>query len=177
MNRGGGRRLRRAIAIALVAAFLPVATTGCFGNFELTRKVWHFNKRIDPDKWIREVVFVILVVIPIYPAATLLDAVIFNSFEFWTGRNPVLAKDGATRVVSDPSGARVTLTRIDADTLGVRVERPDGTGQELRLVRELGAVSAWDVEGQLLARVASVAGEPTLVGGALASGARPLADR
>jgi hypothetical protein len=172
-----GSRLRRGIGIALLAAFLPVATTGCFGNFELTQKIWQFNKRIDPDKWIRQVVFVVLVVIPIYPAATLLDAIIFNAFEFWTGRNPVLSRNGATHVVSDPSGARLTLTRIDADTLGVQVEQPDGARHEFQLVREIGAVSAWDAEGRLLARVASIAGEPTVVAGTLASRARQLAAR
>lgn len=81
--------MKRLIATLLVLAFF---LTGCFGSFNLTREVYKFNKA-QGNKWAQEIVFVILVVIPVYPFASLGDAVIFNSIEFWTGNNPVAAHD------------------------------------------------------------------------------------
>jgi hypothetical protein len=159
--------LRRAVGISLLAAFLPSALIGCFGNFELTKKVWRINKQIDQDRWVQEVAFLVLAVVPVYGGALFLDVVLFNSLEFWTGKNPVLAEDGARKVVRNPTGGQMILVRIDADTLGVTLQRSDGTLRNLRLAREPGAVSAWDTDGHLLARVASVRGRPAVVAGTL----------
>lgn len=77
--------MKKLLATSLI---LTLLLTGCFGSFNLTRKVYSFNKS-QGDKWAREIVFVVLVVIPVYEFSALADAVIFNSVEFWTGNNPV----------------------------------------------------------------------------------------
>ena len=120
---------RRALSACVLAGFLPLATTGCFGNFELTKKVWKFNKESSQDKWVQEIVFLVLAILPVYGGASFLDAVVFNSIEFWTGENPVLTADGATRVVPGPNGEQLTMRRIDGDTLDIR----DATGAILRV--------------------------------------------
>ena len=59
------RRLRAALAAALLVTLLPLATAGCFGSFQLTRKIYSFNRGISSDKWIRWITFLVLTVVGI----------------------------------------------------------------------------------------------------------------
>lgn len=153
------RTMKRTIAVLILAAFVPVATTGCFGSFQLTRKVYQFNRDVSPDKWIQELTFLVMAIIPVYGAATFLDAVIFNSIEFWTGNNPVLAENGATQTILTDDGM-ATLTRIDEDTLEIRTQRSDGREDAFRLTRDAEGFAAHALDGALLARVGY--GDPAL---------------
>ncbi len=74
------------MAAALMA--LSLAITGCYGPFNLTRKVHQWNGQVG-DKWANEIVFLVLAWLPVYSISTLADAIVFNSIEFWTGNNPV----------------------------------------------------------------------------------------
>ncbi|BDC99812.1 hypothetical protein PEPS_20930 [Persicobacter psychrovividus] len=62
--------------------------TSCYGPFKLTVKLWNWNGQIG-DKFINALVFVGLNIIPVYGITAFLDAVIFNSIEFWGGNNPI----------------------------------------------------------------------------------------
>ena len=81
------RRSHRLISLALAASVL---TSGCYGSFNLTRQVYHWNGQVG-DKWPREFMFLVLTWVPVYGIAGLADAVVFNSIEFWNGKNPVEA--------------------------------------------------------------------------------------
>ena len=74
------------VTAGLVA--LALLTSGCYGPFNLTRRLHAWNGTIS-DKWGREFMFVILAWVPVYGLVALGDAVVFNSIEFWTGDNPV----------------------------------------------------------------------------------------
>lgn len=145
--------VKRAIAVLVLAGFLPLATTGCFGGFQLVRKVYKFNREVSPDKWIRELTFLVLAIIPVYGAATFLDAVIFNSVEFWTGSNPVLAAKGASKTIRTDEGT-ATLTRVDGNTLDVQLRRADGREDRFFVTRDADGFSGYSPDGKLLARVA-----------------------
>jgi hypothetical protein len=80
-------RLSRVAVLALVAGSL--GTAACFGSFHVTRNVWSFNKKVSPNKWAQELVFLAFNIIPVYGIAGFVDAVVVNSVEFWTGTNPV----------------------------------------------------------------------------------------
>jgi len=77
--------MKKTIAVVLIIAFF---TTGCTGSFNLTRKVYSWH-RSQPDKWSDELCFLVVALIPVYTISTLADAIVFNSIEFWTGKNPV----------------------------------------------------------------------------------------
>jgi hypothetical protein len=80
-------RLSRSVVLALTVGSL--GTAACFGSFNVTRNVWSFNKKVSPNKWAQELVFLAFNIIPVYGIAGLIDAVVVNSVEFWTGENPV----------------------------------------------------------------------------------------
>jgi len=89
---------RRGIVLTLTAAAV-LGSSGCFGSFNLTRKLYGFNKDVSKDKFVRELVFLGLNIVPIYGVAGLIDAVVANTVEFWTGENPI-SMTGSVKVDS-----------------------------------------------------------------------------
>jgi hypothetical protein len=85
----------KSISLFSIAALIILIQTGCFGSFSLTRKVYNFNARVG-DKFVNELVFLVFVVVPVYEISGLIDAVILNFIEFWSGSNPVAMIPGQT---------------------------------------------------------------------------------
>lgn len=81
---------RPAMIIALLS--LGIAQTGCFGEFALTRKAYDWHASIG-NKWVRS----LLLWIPmgfVYSVTAMIDAVILNLIEFWSGTNPMSMNEG-----------------------------------------------------------------------------------
>lgn len=76
------------------AASIMISQTGCFGGFELTKKVWEFNDGISDSKFLKTLMFYVLNIVPVYGIAGFLDVVIFNLVEFWSGSNPIAMAEG-----------------------------------------------------------------------------------
>lgn len=90
--------IRKIVALAVIASFMSM-TTACYGPFNLTRNVYHWNSEIKgsgevSEKWMKELVFFGMIIIPVYMFSALLDAFIFNSMQFWTGNNPIKVSRG-----------------------------------------------------------------------------------
>jgi hypothetical protein len=116
-----GSRFGKGIALVLVAA-VGALSAGCFGKFQLTRKLYDINQSID-EKYVRSAATWIFV-IP-YALTGILDFVIFNVIEFWTGENPA-ASAPVTKVYARGSGRTVlTLSRDGSATVAV-IERYEG---------------------------------------------------
>ena len=98
------------LSIALASTLL---LSSCLGSFRLTNKCYTWNKSIG-DKWINELVFIGLNIIPVYDICILADAVIFNSIEFWTGNNPV-AKN--TEIIDTDNGQYLVETNENGYTI------------------------------------------------------------
>lgn len=94
-------RQHHRLMTALVA--LAIASSGCFGSFNLTRKLYHWNDTVSQDKWIKELVFIVFVWVPVYGIAGLGDAIVFNTIEFWSGENPIEAKTPGKTMLAQPS--------------------------------------------------------------------------
>ncbi len=80
-------RLPRATSFLLLGLLLFLAPA-CYGPFALTSDINEWNQGVG-EKWANEAVFVGLIILPVYEIAVILDALLFNSLEFWTGRNPI----------------------------------------------------------------------------------------
>ena len=81
------------LRLGMAVAAVGLLTSGCFGPFHLTRRLYQWNTQVGEDKWERELVFLLLALSPVYSFTTLADAVVFNAMEFWTGNNPVGPSD------------------------------------------------------------------------------------
>ncbi|HRO98594.1 MAG TPA: DUF3332 domain-containing protein [Flavobacteriales bacterium] len=86
-------KIIRKTAFVLALGSLTITQTGCFGEFALVRKVYNWNQDIG-GKFVNTLVFYALNIIPVYGIASLVDFVILNLIEFWSGSNPVSMKEG-----------------------------------------------------------------------------------
>lgn len=131
------------------ALALTVFQSGCFGSFKLTQAVWKFNRDVSGDKWVQWLVFLVLSIVPVYVVATVVDAFVVNSIEFWTGSNPVRA-DGTPwqKDIRLADGSTARMIAEDENTL--RVEH----GETItRLRKEAGTITVFDEEGKVLAMI------------------------
>lgn len=121
MNRLGQRTIA-----AMVLLSVMTMSTACYGPFNLTKNVYRWNSNVKGsgqinDKWMKEIVFFGMLIVPAYMFSALLDTFIFNSMHFWTGDSPIKESDlgsdgtkvatlGETTVRWTPSGDGATVT-------------------------------------------------------------------
>lgn len=75
--------------IAIVAT-LASAMTGCIGSNAVTTKVMQFNLEAVDNRYARGGLNLLLS--PVYALTVGVDAIVFNSVEFWAGKNPINGK-------------------------------------------------------------------------------------
>ncbi|WP_224242048.1 DUF3332 domain-containing protein [Hyalangium gracile] len=121
--------MKRASRLLAMLCLVLVSTqvSGCFGRFALTQAMWDFNKSVSGNKFIQWVVFLVMVIVPVYEIGVLVDALVINSIEFWTGSNPVSSvdsPDGDTRVVRLSPQDTLRLSRDrESGVMKVELER------------------------------------------------------
>lgn len=81
---------RRFVSVAAVALAGTLMFSSCIGSFSLFNKVLAWNQTID-NKFVNEVVFFAMWIVPVYEISFLADILVINSIEFWSGENPVQA--------------------------------------------------------------------------------------
>jgi formate hydrogenlyase subunit 3/multisubunit Na+/H+ antiporter MnhD subunit len=125
------------VAFAIGALTLP-SLTGCHGKFLLTKKVHEWNGQATGDPYADQIVFWGAVILQAYTVTLIVDGVVLNVVEFWTGRNPFddlrapkamsigSSPDGSLVVVDQEDGSARWLTAHEAEA--VRRAAPPGAG-------------------------------------------------
>jgi hypothetical protein len=151
---------RRSTAAILLGSMLAFSQLGCLGQMGLSGKVLAFNLKVANNKWARELVFLLLYIVPVYPFASLIDLIIINSIEFHTGTNPITDKPrialraGAQDVIG-PDGTRAAATQRADGSVDIRVIDAGGEERGVRLVPVPGGIEAHDADGNVMGRVDS----------------------
>ena len=128
----------------LTYAFLAALTfCGCMGHNGLTGKVLKFNLEASEDRWNREWIFLGLWICLVYPICGILDLLIFNSIEFWTGENPI---NGKSPLVDVPMSQvkKMGLENVE----GAKIERVSSTEAKMYINFENGDEVTFDVTRQ-----------------------------
>ncbi len=141
--------------VGLVAGML--AMSGCYGPFNLTRRLYQWNGQIN-GKWEKEFVFILLAWAPVYGLAILGDGVVFNSMEFWTGKNPVdppgrghSELPHTKRLARGDQEALLTYTPSgDSAQLLIQQFQAGQSAGSLRLEQRNGMTIGSDADGKLL---------------------------
>jgi hypothetical protein len=141
--------MKRWIACCVLLGLLP-SSVGCFGSFQLTRKIYQFNREVSSDKYVRWLIFLCLAVLPVYGGGMLIDAIFANSVEFWGGKNPFAAGDPRTRVVFGPGGEMLRATRDAHGAIALDYTDPKGDLHQVVLVERPDGIAALDAEGRVL---------------------------
>lgn len=106
--------MKKSVSLFLSASVLWILTfqTSCIGSFKLTKSYWDWNSGIG--KWPGAALFFFLGGI-ITGATLIVDVVILNLIEFWTGSNPMSMNEGQIekQVITgtDGNAYRVTATK------------------------------------------------------------------
>ena len=82
---------KRLIFATVVALSASMMMQSCIGSFALFNKVKSWNEHVG-DKFVNEIVFVAMWILPVYELCFVADLFILNSIEFWSGNNPALAE-------------------------------------------------------------------------------------
>lgn len=138
---------------ALLLVVLATLLTGCIGNFRLTNRILEFNKDISNEIVVQEILFLAMLIVPVYPVSLVIDAVALNTIEFATGNNPIagaLPPPGESRFVRLDDGGELIVSNHGAD-LQLVVSRP-GEPEVVHVVeRRRDAVRLIDALGRTVA--------------------------
>lgn len=100
----------RSRSLLLVPLVLGLAgpQTGCIGSFALTDKVFQWNRGLG-SIIVQEIVFLVMVIIPVYGFTVFADAIVLNLIEFITGSNPLAGADREPREIALAEGVTLSL--------------------------------------------------------------------
>lgn len=83
---------RTTVALTLLAVLSGSMSTGCLGRSGLSGDLKELNLEVTENRYGREAIFFVLNVVWVYRICTVLDLLVFNSIEFWSGSNPLNGK-------------------------------------------------------------------------------------
>ena len=114
------RKFLSRVVTGVVLMCFTAVSTACYGPFNLTRNVYHWNSGIKGsgkvnDKWMKEFVFFGMIVVPVYMFSALLDAFIFNPINLWSGDNPVKVTQDGKGHIREVQMGKITATVTWAD--------------------------------------------------------------
>lgn len=138
---------KKSLIIATVVALsASMMMQSCIGSFALFNKVKTWNEHVG-DKFVNELVFVAMWILPVYELSFVADLFILNTIEFWSGSNPALAaaetkvidgKDAQYLVARDATGYEITnMTTKQVTRFNFNAEDNswsiENNGQEVKL--------------------------------------------
>ena len=161
------------LKLAVIVALGTTTLSGCMGQMGLTGLVTKGNLMAVDNRYAREGLFILLS--PVYGIAAAADLFIFNSIEFWTGKNIITNKSPAlvdTSIeawlkVNDKVDSSLTVApaqannvdventsiqQIDNNTLEMNISYVNGTQKTLRGVKT-GDVVAFYTNNELVTTV------------------------
>ena len=113
--------MKKFMVNAVIAVSLGAMTlSSCIGSFGLTNKVLDWNKGATDNKFINELIF--LVIFPAYAVCSVADLFVLNTIEFWTG-DKVVANVGKTKNVTGKDGRLYAIKTLKN---GYEITDPEG---------------------------------------------------
>lgn len=107
----------------------------------MTKKLYMFNTGIS-GKWVRWLVFLLFFCAGVYAVASVIDALILNSVEFWTGKRPL-----SSTTTHQAKDAKAVVSAPGQDTLVIEVYRGKTKVQSVALTRLQDAIQLETANG------------------------------
>ncbi len=123
-------------AACLLAATLTLGS--CIGSFGLFNKVLDWNKGLS-NKFVNEIVFILIS--PAYAVCGVVDLLVLNTVEFWSGSNPI-AKVGHVENVWGKDGRQYAVKTLKD---GYEVTKP--TGEKVLFTYDK-KLKSWSMEAE-----------------------------
>ena len=140
--------MKKGIA-ALVCAGM-ITLTGCYGSNACFEKLHKWNGTLG-NKWLNSIVHFFLQIFGVYWICLgLIDGLVLNTIEFWTGSNPLAAGD--SYFAPHPHGNSIAAVKNADGSMSVELTSAAGEKASLTLQRDENVVRALDAEGNLVAQ-------------------------
>lgn len=92
-----------------------VLFSSCIGSFGLWNGLKNWNEGVG-NKFVNELIFLAFHIVPVYEITYLVDVLVLNSIEFWSGSNPS-ASIGEVKTVQGENGEYLVKTNEDGYTI------------------------------------------------------------
>lgn len=121
----------RTYALSALIIWVGLLQTNCFGKFALTRKLYTWNDSLG-NNFVKTLVMYVLFFIPVYAVVGIIDIILLNLIEFWSGSNPIsmnegdmekqlVMKNGLAYEITATKN-KFTITQLDGEEAGKEVE-------------------------------------------------------
>lgn len=117
--------MRKLTAIVLTLSLAMISLQGCYGKMALTKKVYALNGDVH-DKYVRNIVTWAFIIVPVYGVSALADFVLFNTIEFWSGKNPIAQGEKDFKFASSDGESFQVHARKSGQTLNYQISRYQG---------------------------------------------------
>jgi hypothetical protein len=118
------RKLFTSVALAVLVVFTSTLSS-CLGGFRAFNSLLDFNNSISQSRFVNNLVFWVLWIIPVYGLFMFGDLIIFNLIEFWSGSNPLGMEEGESESRLITYEGKNYIMTASKDQLAVATE--DGT--------------------------------------------------
>lgn len=123
--------MRKSImAVLLAASFL---FSSCLGSFAAFNNLREWNEGVSDNKFVNNLVFWGLNIIPVYGLFFLGDTIIFNVIEFWSGSNPIAMKAGESEIQMVEHEGNTFELKATQNRMAIRVVEGPKKGSKLEL--------------------------------------------
>ncbi len=122
--------MKKLIACSFLS--LSLLFSSCLGSFNAFNNLKDWNQSASDSKFVNNLIFWGLNIIPVYGLFFVGDALIFNVIEFWSGSNPIAMQDGdsETQIVERDGNTfemiatknRMEITVLDGPKKGKKVD-------------------------------------------------------
>ncbi|WP_224488562.1 DUF3332 domain-containing protein [Robertkochia flava] len=121
-------------SIICIALASSIMFSSCLGSFSAFNGLKDWNMEISDSKFLNNLVFWALWLLPVYEIFLIGDVIIFNTLEFWTGNNPVAMKEGEKEVqVVENDGNTIKMTAT-MNRMQIEVIQGPKKGEKVDLV-------------------------------------------
>jgi hypothetical protein len=126
----------------ILSGMMVTIFCGCLGTSGLGAKVKKFNLEVVEHRWAREGVFLGLQILWVYRISAVLDLLVFNSIEFWSGENPINGKSPLAEIpleIAEKIGfqdvEKALIERMDANNAKMQINFENGDLMTFDVVR------------------------------------------
>ena len=134
---------RRFMLPVVLTVTICVFLSGCIGNFGVGQNVKKLNLSITENRWGREGIYLGFKIVRIHLVSALLDLIVFNSIEFWSGENPITKQPALVNIPKEKLEKIFGESKLDVDV--AQIQRINDTEAKMYLVFANGDKMTFDV--------------------------------
>lgn len=131
------------------AAFM---LNSCLGSYAAFNNLRSWNQSVSNNKFVNNLLFWGMWIVPVYPIFILGDSIIFNVIEFWSGSNPIAMNDGEIETQTITKDGNTYLMTATKNHFNIEVIAGVNKGDAVKLfyIPEESSWNTTDKDGKVI---------------------------